>query len=977
MFRLPKIFRFLLPLSAVVLAAPGLTPVAQAQGADEAIEEIITTGTRRAQRSASDSSVPVDVISGTEFENMGTADLNDMLKMAIPSYNVDRHAISDAATLVRPATMRGLPPDNVLVLVNGKRRHRSGVIAELGGDLAEGSQGADISAIPALAIKQVEVLRDGASAQYGSDAIAGVLNFVLRDDSDGMTFEARTGEYSEGDGALVQFAGNAGFALGDDGFFNITGTWMEQDPTSRSTQRTDAEGLIAFGAPDQTGTVRQPYAQIWGGPEYRDNWNIFVNSGIQVSDSQEVYVFGNFGRRETEGGFFYRNPNSRTAVYTNSQGGSIDQINDTSFNNTYRVIVDTNLQGGETGFVSNCPALVSPGSTPGAGDAAAVAADYAARQALPANCWVMNQAVPGGYTPQFGGQLVDASIVGGVRGELDNGLLYDFSASYGRNKASFFLNNTWNPSNGPDGFVDGALQRDFDLGAYVQSENNINLDFVLPIAVDAFASDLTFAFGGEYRDERFETIIGEEASWNAGRFAFQNTNGTNCYGDPNAPGTCDVIRDAGGTPVMFDTDGDGIGDSTRDVLLGNLSIGAHGFAGFNPPQAGLWGRSNIAVYGELEADITERFTAGVAIRYEDFESFGDTTNYKVSARFAVTDALAFRGSFSTGFRAPTPGQENVTKVSTVTIDGELQQRGQIPPTNPIAQTLGALPLVPEDATNASVGIVWDITDSFSLTADYYNINVENRISQTGTIDIRGLSANEPEFNDVNCPIAKGSVPGTPANSLSACLQEIGVPGAADLGSVSFYTNDFETTTNGLDLVATWNTDWGNAGNGTLVAAWNWTDTEVDNAGEEVDRNKVVSLENQNPHNRGVFTYNHFVGNFRFLARARYYDDWISSSYSGDPTDPGPNGNNYTLDCVVQNFNDKCYSGETIFDLEAAYTFADKYSLIVGMQNVADENGPVDQDNLDGSIGSGNTFDGSNPWGYEGGFYYVRFRAEFE
>ncbi|RLA29913.1 MAG: TonB-dependent receptor [Gammaproteobacteria bacterium] len=927
MLKMPKIFRFLLPLSAVVLAAPGLTPVAQAQGADDAaIEEIITTGTRRSQRSASDSSVPVDVITGTEFENMGTADLNDMLKMAIPSYNVDRHSISDAATLVRPATMRGLPPDNVLVLVNGKRRHRSGVIAELGGDLAEGSQGADISAIPALAIKQVEVLRDGASAQYGSDAIAGVLNFVLRDDNSGMTFEARTGEYSEGDGALVQFAGNAGFALGDDGFFNITGTWMEQDATSRSTQRTDAINLIANGNPAQQANVRQPYAQIWGGPEYRDNWNIFVNSGIQISDSQEIYFFGNYGRRETEGGFFFRNPNDRTGVYDDGNG--------------IRSVVDTDLQGGESNYTSNCPALTSPGSG-GSGvplDAQAVLDDAAALAALPPNCWVMNQVVPGGYTPQFGGELQDASIVGGIRGEMDSGLLYDFSASYGRNKVSFFLNNTWNPSNGPDGIIEGELQRDFDLGSYVQSENNINLDFVLPIAMDALASDLTFAFGGEYRDERFETIIGEEASWNPGRFAFMNNDGSNTYSD-------------GVTP------------------LSSLSIGAHGFAGFSPQQAGLWGRSNIAVYGELEADITERFTAGVAIRYEDFESFGDTTNYKVSARFAVTDALALRGSVSTGFRAPTPGQENVTKVSTVTVDGELQQRGQIPPTNPIAQFLGAEILVPEDATNASVGIVWDITDSFSLTADYYNINVENRISQTGTIDISG----EPAPPGANCPNAQAN----PNGNLALCLQELGVPGAADLAAVSFYTNDFETTTNGIDLVATWNTDFGNAGNGTLVAAWNWTETTVESAGTEVDRNKVVSLENQNPHNRGVFTYNHFIGNFRFLGRARFYDDWVSSDWSGDTTDRGPDGTGYTLSCVPTDFEDQCYSGETIFDLEAAYTFADKYSFIVGMQNVLDEKGPVDQNNLDGTIGSGNTYTGSNPWGYEGGFYYVRFRAEFQ
>jgi iron complex outermembrane receptor protein len=372
----------------------------------------------------------------------------------------------------------------------------------------------------------------------------------------------------------------------------------------------------------------------------------------------------------------------------------------------------------------------------------------------------------------------------------------------------------------------------------------------------------------------------------------------------------------------------------------------------------------------LEADLTERFTAGIAIRYEDFESFGDTTNYKVSGRFAVTDALAFRGSFSTGFRAPTPGQENVTKVSTVTIDGELQQRGQIPPTNPIAQTLGALPLIPEDATNASVGIVWDITDSFSLTADYYNINVENRISQTGTIDI----SDEPAPPGADCPITQGRLDG---GNLAQCLQELGVPGAGDLASVSFYTNDFETTTNGFDLVGTWNTDFGSAGNGTLVAAWNWTETEVDSAGSEVDRNKVVNLENYNSRNRGVFTYNHFIGNFRFLARARYYDDWIEGDWSDDPTDRGPNGNNVTIDCGAGLYRDNCYSGTTLFDLEAAYTFADKYSFIVGAQNVGDDNGPVDIDNLDGTVGSGNTYTDSTPWGYEGGFYYVRFRAEFE
>ena len=308
MTRRPTMAKRVLPTAiALALLAPvAYTPMVFAQQANDDVEEIITIGSRRPQRSASDSSVPVDVISGEEFTNMGFADLNEMLKTSVPSFNISRNAISDAATLVRPANLRGLPPDNILVLVNGKRRHRSGVIAEGGGSLAAGSQGADISAIPALAFKQTEILRDGAAAQYGSDAIAGVINFVLKDDRDGFTLEARTGEFGEGDGNLTQYMGNIGLPLGDNGFMNITGSWSEQDATSRSVQRTDALGLIAAGNTD----VASPYAQVWGGPEYRDNWNVFFNSGIELSDTQEVYAFGNFGQRETEGGFYYRNPNS-------------------------------------------------------------------------------------------------------------------------------------------------------------------------------------------------------------------------------------------------------------------------------------------------------------------------------------------------------------------------------------------------------------------------------------------------------------------------------------------------------------------------------------------------------------------------------------------------------------------------------------------------------------------------------------------
>ena len=580
-------------------------------------------------------------------------------------------------------------------------------------------------------------------------------------------------------------------------------------------------------------------------------------------------------------------------------------------------------------------------------DAATVAADFAARQALPANCWVMNQVVPGGYTPQFGGEISDAAGVLGIRGELNNGLSYDFSGSIGRNEAEFFLNNTWNPSNGPDGFVNGELQRDFDIGSYTQTETNLNADFVFPIAVDAFASDLNFAFGGEYRNEQFQTRIGEEASWKAGNYAFQNS-------DP-------------GNPNFYS---DGVTE------LANLSIGAHGFAGFSPPQAGRWDRANYAVYTDMEADITDRFTAGLAVRFEDFEDFGTTTNYKLSGRLAVTDRFAVRGSYSTGFRAPTPGQNNVTKVSTSTIDGELVQAGQIPPSNPIAQSLGAEILRPEDATNFTVGAIVDVTDSLSLTVDYFNIELKDRIAGSGLITV----TDQPALTDGSCPITAGA-----AGNLSECLQETGVPGAADLIAVRFYTNDFDTTTQGIDLVASWSLDFGNAGNGDLVYAFNWTETTVDRIGTEVSRNRVLDLENQIPSHRSILTYNHYVGDLRLLARATYYDEWINASFSGDPSFTGlPGAPTYTTDCLGvanpaggTNYNDECYDGQWIFDVEAAYSFNEKWSVMAGVANLADEFGPEEKDNLDFTVGSGNTYATSTPWGFDGGFWYFRLRADFD
>lgn len=882
---------------------PLAVPVAAAQEGAQAIEEVVVVGSRRAGRTATDSPVPVDVVSGDDFQAQGTSDMDDLLRNLLPSYNVQRLPISDAATITRPATLRGLPPDNTLVLVNGKRRHRSAVIAELGGSLAAGSQGPDVSVIPTLAIERVEVLRDGAAAQYGSDAIAGVINFVLKEDREGVTFEGKWGEYYEGDGELWQGTINAGLPLGDDGFANVTFQVKSADPTNRSVQRTDAAALIATG-----NTAVEDPAQIWGSPEIDDDYTFFLNSGIDLTDSQELYAFANYAERKVRGGFFYRNPNNRANVFTVD---GLRAIMDTDLSNNSDLLVPGDNR------VSNCPALPSPGGAPS--DQAAVDADRAAMAALPSDCFLFNEIFPGGFTPTFGGNVEDISGVVGLRGTWDSGLSYDFSLSLGRNEVEFLLENTINPSLGPDS------PTEFSIGKYVQTDQNYNANFVYPVDVEAFYSDLNVAFGAEYRVETFEIRQGEEASWQAGEFAFQN----------------DLVYDDGSTPMPA------------------MSIGANGFAGFGPTQVGEFDRANYALYVDLEADVVENLLLGVAARYEDFDDFGDTLNGKISARWQIVPSFAVRGSASTGFRAPTPGQSNVTKVSTRTVDGVLRQSGQIPPTNPIAQFLGAEPLDAEDATNYTLGLIWDATDDLTFTVDFFRIELEDRISQTGQIDIAG----EPVPDGVSCP---------GATNLAQCLEVLGIPGASDLTSVSFFTNDFDTTTTGVDVVATYVQDWGDAGITDFTAAWNWTETEVDRAGIEVSRNRILDLENFNPEHRGIFTINHAVRDFRFLVRASYYDDWVEGSNSGDATFV-PGNTSYDLDCTLG--ADNCYGSEWIFDVEAGYTFNERYDFVIGAQNVFEEFGPKDKDNLaSNSIISGNEYTTTSPFGFDGGFYYFRFVA---
>ena len=444
-------------------------------------EETVVVGSRAQPRTVTASPVPVDVLSTTELTSQGTINLQDQLRTVVPSFNVNTQPISDASTVVRPAMLRNLAPDHTLVLVNGKRRHRSSIIDWHGGNgVAFGSQGPDISAIPAIALRQVEVLRDGAAAQYGSDAIAGVMNFQLKDASSGGAFEYNTGGFGDGGGEAMNVAANVGLPLGATGFANLSLEYGGANPTNRSAPRSDALALIAAGNTD----VASDTPQVWGSPDIDDDLKLFGNFGYTTAAGVQAYSHTNYASKRVTGGFFFRNPNTRGGVFSLDGGETL-------------LIGDALLAAGMGS--ANCPTVTITGN---------VADPVALQQVFDdPNCFSFRERFPGGFTPSFGGEAQDMSLVGGVRGFSVDGLNWDVSGSLGAHQADLFIRDTVNASLGPD------TPTSFDLGSNRQREIGLHAD------LSYAATDLiNIAAGAEWRNEQYETVAGDPESWTVGPY---------------------------------------------------------------------------------------------------------------------------------------------------------------------------------------------------------------------------------------------------------------------------------------------------------------------------------------------------------------------------------------------------------------------------------------------------------------------------
>ena len=846
-------------------------------------QSVVVVGSRAEPRSVIESTVPVDVIRTEDLARQGSRDLVSQLRTVIPSLNINTQPISDAATVVRPASLRNLAPDHTLVLVNGKRRHRSAVIAWLGNGIADGSQGPDISTIPSIAIRQVEVLRDGAAAQYGSDAIAGVINFQLKNDPSGGSLEVQTGGFIDansgnpatcgsgiigdikhscngigGHGQTFSAAGNVGFPLGSNGFGNLSMEYGTAAPTNRAIQRQDALDIINAG-----NTNLRDTAQVWGSPRNNHDLKLFGNFGHLFDDRFQLYGHGNYLSRKVTGGFYFRNPHTRGGVF---RGPVVD--------GRPTLLVGDQVWA-ETASTSRVP---PPGREPGAGGCPIVpivdnVPDAAALSAVEAdpNCFTLHSRFPGGFTPQFGGELIDYSLVGGLRGFASSGLTWDASVSTGTSEIDQFIFDTVNASLGYD------TPTSFRPGIYRQDETNLNFDVSYPLN-----DRVHLASGAEWRREKFTIGAGDQPSWEIGPYAAQG-----------------------------------------------FSSGSNGFNGYRADTtAGTWSRRNVAVYGDVEFTNPGRWKLGTAVRFEDFDDFGTTVNGKVSGRLKLTGMAALRGAVSTGFRAPTPGQQHAFNVTTAFIGGQLTNHGLVPSTSAVAMARGGGQLQPETSVNYSLGVVLE-KGPFTFTADYFRIDIDDRVAL----------AQEVKLSD---------------DEIETLLAE-GIPEARNFPVFRFFLNDFSTTTQGIDLISTLV-----AGRTSFSAAYNYTDTAVKNVESSViDQFRITTLERGLPNTRWSFRVNHDAGRWNLMGRVNYFGQFWDSEDGRNAKDLG---------VVSESWLYPSYGGKVLLDAELGIPLGKNVALAIGGENLLNTYPDV---NEFGIRTVGNYYGQFSPFGFNGTHIYVR------
>ena len=738
------------------------------------------------------------------------------------------------------------------------------------------------------------MLRDGAASQYGSDAIAGVINFVLKDDNSGMSVDAKYGRYFEGDGDGITLSGNIGLPLSDFGFANISLEWKDSDRTDRAIQGTSSKALIAAGNMN----VPSP-AQPHGSPEYSDDYKLLGNFGFDFGNGFEGYAFTNYAERQVETDFFWRNPHTRSGVFG---GPEVDAMGNVMAGGMKSVKV-ADISGNYDSTVpnANCPSGVPiVNNVPSATVLATVRNND--------DCYTLYEKFPGGFVPQFGGRVTDYAFAAGVRGDVGDWYM-DISAVIGSSDAEFYIYDTINPQLLAQG---NNIQTSYETGGYTETDYTINADFSRPFDV-GFYDPLNVAFGFEAREEEFKITAGEPNSYSV--------------------------------------------DNMNKLPQQGFGIGSNGFSGFQAADAGTHSTSAIAAYVDLETSFSEDFLMQFALRYEDYDDFGDTTNGKLAMRYQINDTVALRGAFSTGFRVPTAGQANLRNVSTLFSSGDFIEVGTVPATRfnnvllefrdanddgmTIHSTVQPTTLTPEESTNFTIGTVFE-AGPVDFTIDYYKIEIEDRITFTSRFTLTSSEGGPDGVdNATRLPCAGGEC--TAQRLIAAGFTE-----ANELQRVQFYSNEQTVETTGIDIVVTWPFDLG-PGSSILTAAANFSEVNLkkfNSTYTSVERRREI--EEGNPDNRLVLTWTHLQGPWRFMARVRHYGEYFED-------DSGP--------------NDQFRPGaKSLLDLEFGYDINDEFSLTLGVQNATDT---YPDKNLNNGGSSGLLYPSDSPFGFNGGYYYLR------
>ena len=776
---------------AAVLASSFTPAMAQKTPSASTLDTVIVTGTRVSDRTVAESQSAIDIITPETLTATGTTELATALARALPSLNFPRPALTDGTSAVRPAQLRGLSPDQVLILVNGKRRHTSALL-NVNGSIGRGSSAPDLNAIPVAAIARVEVLRDGASAQYGSDAIAGVVNIVLKGSEKGGSLALDAGQYSAGDGKQLQLSGDAGIGFADGrGFVHVAGQVSDQAHTNRAGPYNGTAPLT--GNNPAVGQVAYKY----GDPEV-EAAGVSLNSQFSVSDTVTAYATAMATNRDLVSYAFYRSPNH------SSQGALLAQY------------------------------------------------------------------YPDGYVPEIAMLSQDRSLVAGLKGGQADGWNWDLSWNYGYNHIGFETQNTINYALGT------ASPTRFRVGALEYTQNVLNADVTRPLDL-GLAYPATLSLGAEYRDEK----------WN------------------QSPGNPDSYTGSG----------------------------AQGFGGFTPANAGHHNRDSWAAYAGLEADLTDRFSAGAAIRYEDYSDFGAETSGKLSARYAFSDAVALRATIASGFRAPSLAQQHYQAVTTNFSSGVAYESGTFPVDSAAAIALGAEPLKAETSRSASLGLVLQPINGLYLTVDAYQIDIDDRIVLSGN-----LAAN------------------------AAMTQLLANLGITNVTSARYFTNAIDTRTRGVDLVGSWNQALA-GGNFSLTAGVNWNDTEVtrvapnpsqlDDLGgnlQRIGRDERGRIEEGFPSTKGN----------------------LSASWSGQSWDIHLGTTRYgsfTSRNASNPANDQTYDAIWVVDASVAFRPTTNWKLTLGVDNLLDEypDRTIATNNQAGQF----PYSSQSPSGFNGAYVYGR------